>query len=261
VKFHALTQVIQMNRRNTIALRIAAVALLCAFSCSGCAAIFGTSLKADATDSQVVDADTGQPIEGAVVVAHWELHRGSLGGDSLPCGAADVEEAVTDKDGKFHIPGWGPIRTSCDGMRSFSPIFYIFKSGYEPGGASNHPTDPTAMVSNTHSDWNNRQIKLKKFPNPDLTEVGAKSYGAAFGLLNGALESFVVDFPRECNWKKIPNMLRALISERKRFIAAGGHVGSIAQEMVYADQSMQKDAPQCGSPKIFIEGLEQGLDK
>lgn len=227
--------------------------LLCAVSCSGCAAVFGSSLSADATDSQVVDADTGQPIEGAVVVAYWEMHRGSLAGDSLPCGAADVEEAVTGKDGKFHIPGWGPIRSSCD-MRSFDPFLFVFKSGYGYARVGNYPLDPP-FVTSTHSEWNSKPIKLKRYPDLDLTKVDSKSYGANFGLLNGELSDFIVNFPAECNWRKIPNTLRALMAQAKLFRAAGQPIGSIADEMSGADEAMQKDAPKCGSPKAFIEGL------
>ncbi|HEX6550206.1 MAG TPA: hypothetical protein VF117_05980, partial [Gammaproteobacteria bacterium] len=72
-----------------------------------------TVLSADPIDATLVDADTGKPLAGVPVVAYWALKSGSLTGDSLPCGAAGVEEAVTDKDGKFHIPGWGPIKGPC----------------------------------------------------------------------------------------------------------------------------------------------------
>ena len=226
-------------------------ALLCIASCSGCA----TVLNADATDSQVVDADTGQPIEGAVVVAYWEMHRGSLAGDGLPCGAANVEEAVTDKDGQFHLPGWGPVRSSCDGMRSFDPIMFVFKSGYSYVRTGNRADDPTAIISSTQSNHIPKPIKLKKFPYLDLTKVGIRTYASDFGSLNIDLSDFIVLYPTECNWKKIPNTLRALYTEQKRFNAAGNPLGSITDELITTDQSMQQHAPKCGSPKAFIEGL------
>lgn len=234
------------------------LALAVTLSLAGCAAVFGSSLSADATDSQVLDADTGQPIEGAVVVAYWEMHRGSFAGDSLPCGAADVEEAVTDKDGKFHIPGWGPVHSSCD-MRSFDPFLYVFKSGYSFARVGNYPYDPP-FVTSTHSEWNGKPIKLKRFPDPDLRKTGIKSYAANFGELNvDELANFIVNFPGECNWRKIPNTLRALMAQAKLFQAVGNPVGSIADEMIIKDndEAMQKEAPKCGSPKAFIEGLEK----
>lgn len=233
-------------------------ALVLMVFCAGCA-VFGHTLHDDGVDSRVIDADTGQPIQGAVVVAYWEMHRGSFAGDSLPCGAANVEEAVTDKNGKFHIAGWGPIHSSCE-MRSFDPFLYVFKSGYSYARIGNYPLNPP-FITSTHSEWNDKPIKLKKFPNLNLAQVGIKSYGADFGFLNGDLEDFIVDFPRECNWRRIPNMLRALMAQVRFFRAAGNPLGSIADEMVGADQAMQKDAPKCGSPKAFIEELEQETKK
>lgn len=249
-----------MNLRNPftdMSRSVMATALLVlAASCSGCA-LFGATLRSDAVDSQVVDADTGQPIEGAVVVAYWEMHRGSFAGGGLPCGAANVEEAVTDQDGKFRIPGWGPIHSSCDGMRSGAPFLYVFKSGYGDTRVSNYPLEPP-VVTFTRSEWNDKPIKLAKYPDLNLGEVGIKSYAAAFGGLNDELEYFIVDLPTECNWRKIPNMLRALMAQVKLFRAAGNRLGSIADELSTNDAFLQHVAPKCGSPKAFIEGLEKG---
>lgn len=234
------------------------MALLLMVFCSSCA-VFGSTLRSDPIDSRVIDATTGKPIQGAVVVVYWEMHRGSFAGDSLPCGAANVEEAVTDKNGKFHIAGWGPIHSSCD-MRSFDPFLYVFKSGYGYARVGNYPLDPP-FVTFTHSEWNDKPIKLMKFPDLDLKKTGIHSYAANFGSLNLYLGDFIVNFPTECNWKKIPNTLRALMDQVKLFQAAGTPLGSIADEMVGADQAMRKDAPKCGSPKAFIEGLEKGNGK
>src|SRR5439155_780937 len=58
---------------------------------------------ANAIRATVVDATAGSPIEGAVVVAVWQLQTMSGEGPRL-----QVSEAVTDRDGRFVIPGWGP---------------------------------------------------------------------------------------------------------------------------------------------------------
>lgn len=214
-----------------------------------------TVLSADPIDATLVDADTGQPLAGVPVVAYWELKSGSLAGDSLPCGAAGVEEAVTDKNGKFHIPGWGPVKGPCGYMPSWSPEIFAFKSGYSPLIFMNTPRANPPSVSHSVSDWNGKTIKMWKDPDPDLRKVGADSYGARFGYFNGSLETFIVDMAGGCNWKKIPNMLRALSAQERMFNAAGTPLGSIVSELVTVDQSMQKAAPWCGSPKAFVESL------
>lgn len=210
-------------------------------------------LSADPVDATLVDGNTGQPMADVPVVAYWGLKGGSLTGDSLPCGAASVEEAVTDKDGKFHLPGWGPLKASC-AMTVSDPELFAFKSGYMPRIESNAPRAPYP-VTHSVSDWNGRSIQMVKYPNPDLHKVDGDSYSTWFGEFNGNLEDFVVNMPSECNWKKMPNMLRALSAQQNLFNAAGTPLGSVASELVRDDQSMQKDAPQCGSPKAFVEGL------
>ena len=52
----------------------------------------------------VVDGETGKPLEGVVVVAQW-IYWCPGGGHYM---RIKVIEAVTDKDGRYHIPAWGP---------------------------------------------------------------------------------------------------------------------------------------------------------
>lgn len=240
-----------MHKHSGIVLSLG-MALFCAVFVDGCA---NAPLSADPISSQVVDEDTDAPIEGAVVVAHWELHGGSLGGDSLPCGSADVEETVTDKDGRFHIPGWGPTRVGCGGeMRIDNPILYIFKSGYGYGFFVNG--SGVEMVTVTHSDFDDRQLPLKKFPDMDLKKRGVGSYNFNFGLLNTALGNFTTNMPSACNWKKMPNMLKAIDKQAKDFDQAlGFKIDTIDAELESSDSWFQKVAPLCGSPKEFIEAL------
>lgn len=61
----------------------------------------------------VIDAETKKPIEGVVVVALWKINWRGRPGIYYEGGTAKVihaEEAVTDKDGKYTIPAWGPIK-------------------------------------------------------------------------------------------------------------------------------------------------------
>jgi hypothetical protein len=74
---------------------------------------------------RVVDADTGLPIQGVVVLGEWSK------GMMTPAGTVhsyyDVAETVTDKNGDFEIRGLGlKILTTVEPMNVL-----IFKSGYE----------------------------------------------------------------------------------------------------------------------------------
>ena len=51
-------------------------------------------------DARVVDDEAGEPISGAIVVAHWELVAGSLDGEHHR-GQLEVKDAITDAEGHF----------------------------------------------------------------------------------------------------------------------------------------------------------------
>lgn len=79
--------------------------------------------------AQVVDAETGQLLEGVVVLAIWYRRYTSPGGWAGG-GYYDSEEVVTGPDGRFVIQArstWTllPFVTTIKG-----PYFWIFKPGY-----------------------------------------------------------------------------------------------------------------------------------
>jgi hypothetical protein len=86
------------------------------------------SYSATEIRSVVVDEVTGRPLEGVVVVAQWILRR--MGGDGP---RLQVTEAVTDAQGQFLIPSWGPKpRPPLMQLTDKSPQLLVFKRGYAP---------------------------------------------------------------------------------------------------------------------------------
>ena len=89
----------------------ALVIAICLLAVTGCyATIMGT----------VVDAETGQPIEGAVVLAEWSITKG-LG--LTYSKSYEVVEAVTDKEGKVTVSGlFNPLVNH--------PSVTVYRKGY-----------------------------------------------------------------------------------------------------------------------------------
>ena len=79
---------------------------------------------------KVIDAETGKPLEGVVVLATWWRYTASVGGWSNKK-YYDSEEVITDADGRFAIRSrwinrfWYLLLTEIRG-----PRLYIFKPGY-----------------------------------------------------------------------------------------------------------------------------------
>lgn len=86
---------------------------------------------------KVIDADTKEPIEGAVIVAVWHEATSTISGASTRL--KDVEECLTDNKGEWSIGGstgkWGGAVTAIYTFLTGSyytrpPEFIVFKPGY-----------------------------------------------------------------------------------------------------------------------------------
>lgn len=110
---------------------------------------------------RVVDVKTNEPVEGVVVVAQW-MPRSWKRGEMGHYGLVEIYEAVTDKDGKYTIPGWGPkLREPGTYLDDGEPEISFFKKGYWYHHAPNEGRigNPSLL----ESVWDGRTVKLKKF--------------------------------------------------------------------------------------------------
>jgi hypothetical protein len=112
---------------------------------------------------RVVDADTGAAIDGANVVAAWEVYGGLENGNVE--GFVQVMETATNKDGRFHFPAWGPrLNTHFSEIRNASaPVVMVFKSGYHYRAVGNTGKSGAPAPSEMKSDWNGKTIALQRF--------------------------------------------------------------------------------------------------
>ena len=92
--------------------------------CNGCAVI----RKDGPYKGKIIDADTGEPIEGVVVLGVWNREIITPGGATH--NFYDAQETVSDKKGEFTIRGLGVLVLS-----KITPMdVLIFKSGYTEWG-------------------------------------------------------------------------------------------------------------------------------
>ncbi len=205
-----------MSRRGT-ASRFLAAALGSCWICAQVAAqsppraYFSAQLR-----GEVLDDATAQPLEGAIVVARWnwlDFHPALHGsGYSFSGDAVHVGEALTDRNGRFAIAGWGPVTRAGGKLADNEPSLIAFKPGYEP-------LERDARAEGA--------IRLKRF-------TGApKDYAAAILRIQGAHpgESPYARAGRGLawrheseNWKAMPRMILALHREKARLGEDGAGV-------------------------------------
>ena len=156
-------------------------------------------------DAVIVDAETNLPIEGAIVVANWQLEAGGLDGPRRK-GQLEVKETITDKSGRFHFDGFTKLNLMISELRDDDPKIIIFKGGYDYGRSSNYyglrypGTDRKAAV-------NGEVVKLRK-----LTPVVFEKNVTYYSGLSVQIRPIVED----CEWNKIPRMILAMEAEKQR---------------------------------------------
>lgn len=203
-----------------------------------CAAL---TYSAEPIEAWVVDAETQRPLEGVVVVAHWELRGGPSPGGSTPVGQLMVMEAVTDKNGRFHFPAWGPkLRPALTELHNHDPHLILFKSSYRYAGLANEmryiSRPETILEPVRRSDWNGKTIELKPFKG--TVEEWARHLGFLMTSLRFVEEN--------CNWKKTPRIILALDSE-KELLKKSGIIRTF-----YSISYLPTNEKECGSPQEFF---------
>jgi hypothetical protein len=156
---------------------------------------------------RVIDAETKEPIEGAVVVAQY--HVNMLGPTGSHTTLIDVQEALTDKKGEFYLPSLtkviNPFSTGYD------TSFLIWKPAYkgeniwggyffakEPGTVENRPVHaegglvlkPVRLGIVELERTKTKEERRKAMPTPFGKDSDAKKQKEFIGLINEERKSF-----------------------------------------------------------------------
>lgn len=161
---------------------------------------------------KVIDADTKEPIEGAVVVAEWQTEMNTP--TATHTDLKDVKEVLTDKNGEWSISGirtFGPIPVlSLFFPFTREPQFTIFKPGYCSWpvgfeiGACRERMKFTADKEERIGAGGTLEL-----PKITSREDRLRAQGIGSSFLTGTLDD-------KQKAKKIKNFLRLLNEEKKR---------------------------------------------
>jgi hypothetical protein len=217
---------------------------------TGCAAIYHGSYSAEPIEATVVDTETGEPLEGVIVVAHWQLMHLTFGG-RVPVGSFKVMEAVTDQSGVFRFPAWGPEVNATRGrLEEHSPQLVLFKQGYSYKDLANKlERDHSTKSSKRSSDWHGKTVKLKVIK-------GTTEQVTNYSRLNHVLDRIATSSGGECSWKNIPRTIAKLAQQDSQFKSKGiGGFSSLPQSLISNEEYFSKKG--CGSVASFLMSKEK----
>ena len=213
-------------------------------------------------EAWVVDAESGKPVEGAVVLARWEMYLdGQEGYEANNDRTATIKivETTTDSTGRFVFPGWGPESICCGFLDGHDPQIFIFKPGYkgiiESDSYSAVIDDP--KVRNPY--WNGKKFNLDPYAGNYQGEKGKGDFNGFERFADGQISlGFLTLKSDMCMWKSVPGFLAMVQTQVHTFVSHGYEDGrSIISYLLDNDDSSSDIYRKCGSTKEFLSGIEK----
>lgn len=187
--------------------------------------------------ARIVDADTGAPVEGVNVVAAWQAKGGLEGGNIM--GYVTVMEDVTNANGEFSFPGWGPKKWRNGAIRDGAPLLILFKPGYDVRFLWETKYGVEFAPSQLSSSWDQKTILLRRFASKEaeLTQ-----------RLTGIRTFFDTLISQEdCAWHSIPRFIAVVDQQDRVFMTAGSKFG-----LESLDALEGRTNKNCGSVKAYV---------
>lgn len=176
----------------------------------------------EAVYGKVVDAGTGEPLAGAIVIGFYELNRPYSMEGGIIAGHMHIEEVMTDAEGEYALSAWGPKPRPGDAyLDQKGPLLVIYRKGYHVFTNPSLIEDRYNPVQTSY--YSGRTIKLERFKG-DL-----EAYGMMFSVVPMILDALFNPYfgARNCPWRQIPRMMVAMDELNQALAAASINVSRI----------------------------------
>lgn len=163
------------------------------------------SWRSEAIDGRVVDEGSGAPVADAVVLVNWQIK----GMEGYPQGQLAIFERVTDAQGRFQIPAWGPKRPPMGTtVNAADPTVRVFKNGYNP---------LVVLRDGDRENSHAKSLEMRRF------EGTVADYASQMDIFWDPLTVNLGGV--RCDWRAAPRLFHALVQLRGEFDAAGVRSG------------------------------------
>ena len=163
-------------------------------------------------EGDVVDGATGKPIEGAVVLAYWDIYEPHFLNPPDTYSVKTVE-TLTGKNGHFAIASWGPT-TVCCGYMQYGPGLIIIKPGYKPVKKAVGANLKDTHIQPQKPSWSGDSFQMSPYVYEGY--FGKQGFDE-FETLSDSISMAPVLPRRPCAWKDYPNFMNALMQQIQLF--------------------------------------------
>jgi len=179
--------------------------LLFASAAEGWSAFY-TSVPFSAT---VIDADSGQPVDGANIFAHWTLHRAQFFDSSTPVAELELFETSSRNDGSFDVEGFTKLNLTPYELRHEDPALVIYKPGYYPAFFSSQYSSEefAALGPRRVSKLSGKMLRLKLWDG-DYPRLNTE--------LSRIMQELGDDTIHSCSWTRVATFIRTVVREQMR---------------------------------------------
>jgi hypothetical protein len=167
---------------------------------------------------KVIDAETKEPLEGAVAVVTYNKKIMGFGHGGTVI--LDVRETLTNKDGIFHIPSYTTIMSPL--ARESRASFVIFKPGYSGFSPSILPKDEEVFFSEDFE--KHREVELLSGSVRNRNGPRLYKFTVIFGVVEltklktrAEMSKRMLGFPTDYGAKELPLLYKAYKDEQSSF--------------------------------------------
>jgi len=203
----------------------------------------------EAVHGKVIDADTGEPVAGAIVIGLYELSAPYSMEGGIIAGHMHVEEVVTDVEGNYWLAAWGPKPRYGDTYLDHAgPKLLVFRQGYAIYTYSTmlqdnrfDPVQTSLMTGGT--------IQLERF------EGDRQAYAIELTQLRVFLESLIEPLfgAENCAWKQVPRIMMVM-DEFSRVYAGNNMTAGLLPDI----ENLSKEG-NCGTRDDFIREYQNEI--
>jgi hypothetical protein len=193
----------------------------------------------------MVVEENGKPIQGAAALLVWTVKAPI---NETPIKALAIYETLTDADGKFTVPGWGPRFDFFGHLQQGEPDIYLYHPDFHPLTESNLARgEPLLRYAPVYIKFhkNGQTFQLQRFQGTVEERLDSLRY------FSSRITSLTWMPEQRCIYQKFPHTLIGVYNEKIAIQKVTGKINELLNLEHFAQPVIEE---RCGDARLFFKG-------